>query len=172
MFDRMQPDVHARQQRPIHLLLASALLAVAVLALLAACDLPGSAATPTEPVFSPIVQHSPIVSSGQVIEQTIAGFCGAVHAGSFDQAYTYLSSAYKTTVTSASQIPNVLGQGTKLTNCAEFGSGGLLKINGTQATDDILVTVSEPGSPVGTQYPVSMSFVQVGSAWQIDGITR
>lgn len=152
---------------------ASALLVgAAMLALLGACALPGGGGSSTATAqFSPIVQHSPIVSSGQVIEQTITQFCGAVHAGNYDQAYTYLSGAYKQTVTSSAKLQSVLGQGTKMLNCAEFGNGGFLKINGSQATDSLVFTVFVSALGTMEQQPGTVTFAQAGSAWQIDGIT-
>lgn len=168
----IRAEIRAETRAKRAVCLSAALLTIACLILLAACALPGTGETSTaSPQFSPITQHSPVVSSGQLIEQTITQFCSAVHAGNYDQAYTYLSAHYKTTVTSASQIPTLLGQGRKLTDCADFGNGGFLKISGSQATDNVTLTyfVTQLGS--SAQGPGNMSFAQAGAAWQIDGLT-
>jgi hypothetical protein len=165
-----------RQPRPTRTIVArsltSALLGVALLALLAGCALTQAQSTPTAaPIFSPIVQHSPVVSSGQLIEQTITQFCSAVHAGNYPQAYTYFSSGLKATVTSPSQISTIFGAQRKLTDCSEFGSGSFLRVNGTSATDQMLYTYLLVQLGSSSQGGGSMKFVQTGSAWQIDEIT-
>jgi hypothetical protein len=168
--ESIQRNIPVRRARTTYFICANALLAAGLLALLAGCGLLGPAAEPT-PVFSPITQQSPVASSGMLIVQTLTSFCSAVHSGNLDQAYTYLSSTYKRTVTSPSQIPTMLGPQVRLTNCTEFGNGDFLKINGTEATDSLVVTVYFVQLGSSSQGGGSMSFVQEGSAWLIDGIT-
>jgi hypothetical protein len=166
----MRHNVPVHRGRLTRYYFASGLLAATLLALLVGCGLPGAAGEPT-PAFSPITQQSPVVSSGMLIVQTLTQFCSAVHATNYAQAYTSLSSTYKRTVTSPSQIPDVLGPHLKLTNCSEFGNGDFLKINGTEAMDSLIVTVYFEELGASQQGSGSMSFVQEGSAWLIDGIT-
>jgi hypothetical protein len=166
-----QRDIHVYHKRPIHLVCTSALLALAALALLAACGIPGSAGVSTEaPIFSPIVQQSPVASSGQLIEQTITQFCNAVQASNYDQAYTYLSASYKQTVVSPSGIATISPH-EKLLGCVEFGNGGFLKLNGNQAIDEMIYTVFREQSGAPAQPPGSMNLVQTGVAWQISLIS-
>ena len=95
--------------------MARAALAAAVLVPLVACALPlPQAATTTLPSgnSTPYPQFSPVVSSGQLIIKTITQFCSAVHGGNLNQAYTFLSSQYKHTITKPSQIPHMVPRGT------------------------------------------------------------
>lgn len=153
----------------------SAMAVAAILLPLIACTLPVPAAststsnsnTATNP--TPYPYYSPVVSSGQIVVQTIAQFCDAVHSGNYSQAYTFLSSQYKHTVTRPSQIPNVFSQ-ERILDCAEFGGGGFLQVNGSRATDSVLFTVKLLQLGTETQQSGSINFVQEGTDWKIDAL--
>jgi hypothetical protein len=103
------------------------------------------------------------------IEQTITGFCQAVHDANYNAAYAYFSPHLKQTVTSYSGVPNALGSET-MNGCSEFGSGSFLKITGSSAQDSISYTVAT--QDFGTQVsPGTMSFVKSGADWLIDGVS-
>jgi hypothetical protein len=104
------------------------------------------------------------------IEQTISGFCNAVHDSNYNAAYAYFSPHYKETVTSYAQVPGVLGSTGTINGCSEFGSGGFLHITGTTAQDEVEFTVAT--SAFGTQtVGGTVYFVKSGSDWLIDNMT-
>jgi hypothetical protein len=152
--------------------MARAAIVVAVLVPLAACALPiqqAATSTPPNANSTPYPQFSPVVSSGQVIIKTITQFCNAVHAGQLDQAYTFLSSRYKHTITKPSQILYIVPRETFL-DCSEWGQGDFLKFNGSEATDQLLYTVKLEMLGSQAQSGGSMTFVQEGADWKIDDI--
>jgi len=103
------------------------------------------------------------------IQTTVTHFCQALHDANYNAAYAYLSPHYKQTITSASDVPNVLQQWGASSDCSEFGNGGFLHINGNSAQDSVSFTVNRPS--LGTSsIPATVKFVKAGSDWQIDSI--
>ena len=104
------------------------------------------------------------------IQKTLANFCRAVHDANYNAAYVYFSPHLKQTVTSFSQVPNVLGLSGALSGCSEFGGGSFLNITGSSAQDSVRFTVVTQA--FGTQVnPGTMFFVKSGSDWLIDGVS-
>lgn len=103
------------------------------------------------------------------IQTTVTHFCQALHDANYSAAYAYFSPHYKQTITSASDVPNVLQQLGRSSDCSEFGDGGFLRINGNKAHDDVTFTVNQPS--LGTHgITATVNFVKAGSDWQIDSI--
>jgi hypothetical protein len=123
----------------------------------------------------PVVLSSGLLSgltgSGQqsAIKMTITQFCQALHDNNLSQAYSYFSPHYKQTITSPSDVSNVLSSWGTSSDCSEFGNGGFLSITGTSAQDTLLFTVNRP--QLGTSnIDATVKFVQSSTTWQIDSI--
>jgi len=107
--------------------------------------------------------------AGAAVQTTITNFCQALHDSNFNAAYVYFSPHYKQTVTSSSDVPNVLSSWGTSSDCSEFGNGGFLNVNGNGAQDSVSFTVNRPG--LGTSSIVAtVKFVKSGTGWQIDSI--
>lgn len=103
------------------------------------------------------------------IQTTITNFCQALHDSNFNAAYAYFSPHYKQTITSSSDVPNVLSTWGTTSDCSEFSNGGFLSVNGNSAQDSVSFTVNRP--QLGTSSIVAtVKFVKSGSDWQIDSI--
>jgi len=160
-----------------HPRLASAMLATTLLALLAACGA-GSGSDTGAVNVAPTVTAAPTVAPPTAtpnpragIQPTIASFCQAVHDGRYNKAFALLSAHYHQLVTTPSQVPNVVYQFGKLTNCVEFGEGNFIEVSGSQASDKLTMTVLSPQFGNLITIPGNITLVRSGSSWLIDAIT-
>lgn len=107
------------------------------------------------------------------VQATITHFCQDLHDGKYSAAYAYFSPHYKQTITSPSDVPNVLNPPWgPSSDCAEDASGGFLRVSSDESSahDTVNFTVSEQG--LGThQIPATVNFVKSGSSWLIDSIS-
>lgn len=103
------------------------------------------------------------------VQTTITNFCQALHDSNFNAAYAYFSPHYKQTITSSSDVPNVVSTWGTASDCSEFGQGGFLNVEGTNAQDSVSFTVNRPGLGISS-VTATVKLVKSGSDWQIDSI--